>query len=121
MPPPLAMPPVACAAMHVPMHYPAPPSPQAPTAAIEPAAEREDRLWRLVDELRAEHREMRSEHADELRAERRRMTEEFAEAKAEFRRRTAEHAEQLAEVRQEAATAAWRNDSWYNNRWWGGT
>ena len=116
MPPPLPMPPVACAAMHVPMHFPGPPSPQAPTAAIDPAEDREDkhRLWRLVDELRAEHREMRAELRDEMRAERRHMNEESAEAKAEVRRLTAQHAEELTEVRQEAANAAWHNDTW----WW---
>ena len=122
-PQPFALPPVAVPPqynMHVPMHYAAPLSPQAPTAAIDPAEEREDRLWRLVDELRAEHREMRSEHKDEMRAERRHMNAELAEARAENRRLTAHHAEQLVGVRLEAATAAWRNDSWYNNRWWGG-
>ena len=118
MPPPLPMPPIACAAMHVPMHFPGPPSPQAPTAAIDPAEDREDKLWlkRLVEGLRAENAKI----MDELTAERRHMNAELAEARAENRRLTAHHAEQLVGVRLEAATAAWRNDSWYNNRWWGG-
>ena len=119
MPPPLDVPPIASPAMHVPMLYPAPLSPQAPTAAIDPAEDRDDKLWlkRLVEGLRAENAKI----MDELTAERRHMNAELAEARAENRRLTAHHAEQLVEVRLEAATAAWRNDSWYNNRWWGGT
>ena len=129
MPPPLPMPPVACAAMHVPMHFPGPPSPQAPTAAIDLAEDREDKLWlkrlveglraenaKIMDELTAERRHMNAELAET----RRHMNAELAEARAENRRLTAQHAEQLVGVRLEAATAAWRNDSWYNNRWWGG-
>ena len=113
----MALPPVAVTPqynMHVPMHYAAPLSPQAPTAAIDPAAPTAATLLALVDEMRAERREMR----EEMRAERREMKEELAEAKAEVRRLTAQRAEQLVEVRLEAATAAWRNDSWYNSGWW---
>ena len=124
-PQPLALPPVAVPPqynMHVPMHYAAPLSPQAPTAAIDPAAQTADKLLRLVDEMRAEHREMREEMRaergemkEEMRAERRDMKDELAEAKAEVRRLTAQHAEELTEVRQEAANAAWQNDDWW---WW---
>ena len=117
-PQPLALPPVAVPPqynMHVPMHYAAPLSPQAPTAAIDPAAQTAEKLLGLVDEMRAERREMR----EEMIAERREMKEELAEAKAEVRRLTAQHAEELTEVRQEAASAAWQNDNswwWWNNR-----
>ena len=121
MPAPLAPPPLTSPVMQVPMHFPGPNSPQAPTAAIDLAEDREDKLWlkRLVEGLRAENAKI----MDELTAERRHMNglnAELAEARAENRRLTAHHAEQLVEVRLEAATAAWRNDSWYNNRWWGG-
>ena len=94
MPAPLAPPPLTSPVMQVPMHFPGPNSPQAPTAAIDLAEDREDKLWlkRLVEGLRAENAKI----MDELTAERRHMNAELAEARAEN----------------------WRNDSWYNNRWW---
>ena len=122
IPPPLAPPPLTCPAMQFPTHYPAPPSPQTTTAAIEPPEDREDKLWLkdLVKDLRAENKKM----MDELLAERSHRNDarlEVAEAQSEVLRLTARHAEELAEVRMEAATAAWRNGSWWDNGWRGGT
>ena len=121
IPPPLAPPPLTCPAMQFPTHYPVPPSPQTPTAAIQPPEDREDNLWLkdLVKDLRAENKKM----MDELLAERSHRNDarlEVAEAQSEVLRLTARHAEELAEVRMEAATAAWRNGSWCDNRWRGG-
>ena len=105
MPAPLAPPPLTSPVMQVPMHFPGPNSPQAPTAAIDLAEDREDKLWlrRLVESLRAENAKIQ----DELTAERRHMnvmTAELAEARAENRRLTAE-----------ARAANWRSNSWYNS------
>ena len=106
------VPPIASPAMHVPMLYPAPLSPQAPTAAIDPAEDRDDKLWlkRLVEGLRAENAKI----MDELTAERRHMnvmTAELAEARAENRGLRAQMHAEVAEAR----AANWRNNSWYNS------
>ena len=112
MPAPLAPPPLTSPVMQVPMHFPGPNSPQAPTAAIDLAEDREDKLWlrRLVEALRSDNAKIQ----DELTAERRHMngmTAELAEARAENRRLTAQMNAEVAEAR----AANWRNNSWYNS------
>ena len=112
MPPPLPPPPLTSPVMHVPMHFSGPDSPQAPTVSIEPAEDREEKLWlrRLVEAQRSDYAKIQ----DELTAERRHMnvmTAELAEARAENRRLTAHMNAEVAEAR----AANWRNNGWYNN------
>ena len=115
LPTPLPPPALTSPVMHAPMHFSGPDSPQAPIVSIEPAEDREEKLWlrRLVENQRSDYAKIQ----DELTAERRHMnvmTAELAEARAENRRLTAHMNAEVAEAR----AANWRNDSWYNNRWW---
>ena len=114
MPAPLPPPPLTSPVMQVPMHFPGPNSPQAPTVSIDPAEDRDDKLWlgRLVEGLRSDNARIQ----DELTAERRHMNgmnAELAEARAENRRLTAHMNAEVAEARA-ANWPNWRNDS----RWW---
>ena len=75
-------------------------------------------LLQQVKDLRAENKKI----MEELLAERKSRNEERLEERLEVERlrQAARHAEELAEARMEAATAAWRNGSWWDNAWRGG-